>query len=54
MELIGHTVFTRDRWQAIPPILGAMQTEDGNVNVNELLKLVAASDSPLAKPAAAE
>jgi hypothetical protein len=43
MELIRYTVFTRDRWPAIPPIPGAMQTEDGNVDLNELLKRVAAS-----------
>ena len=33
-----HSVFTKDRWPGVLPIPGAIQTEDGNLNLNELLK----------------
>lgn len=52
MELIRYTVFTKDRWPGLPPIPGAMQAEDGNFNMNELLKGLAKSTESNPGPAA--
>jgi hypothetical protein len=35
-ELIRIIVFVKDRWPGIPPIPGALQKEDGNVNLSEM------------------
>jgi len=53
-ELIRITVFVKDRWPGIPPIPGALQKEDGNVNLSEVPSSQDAERKPVATEEQAE